>query len=78
MVSKVDLPARAGTDKALLTIGDLAQRLGVHAGTVRRWEREKVIPSALRRRGKRVYSEQDVYVIEQLVFSRSAGEDIDE
>ncbi len=52
----------------LMTIGELAQRIGVHIETVRRWERSGIIPPATRRRGRRVYGQEDVAHIEATVF----------
>ncbi len=52
----------------LLTTRQVAQRLGVHPQTLRRWEREGVIPAAPRRRGLRVYTRRDVELIEAAVM----------
>jgi DNA-binding transcriptional MerR regulator len=65
---------KPSADKLWISITDLARELGVHPDTVRRWERTGVIPPALRRRGRRVYSKQDVDAIEQVIFSRKPGE----
>jgi DNA-binding transcriptional MerR regulator len=46
----------------------LAKRLGVRPQTIRRWEREGVIPVVARRRGQRVYTPADVERIEAAVI----------
>ena len=43
-----------------LTTREVADRLAVHLQTLRRWERDGVVPPATRRRGRRVYSADDV------------------
>jgi len=55
---------------AFYTTQELAQRLGIHPQTLRRWEREGVIPPVTRRRGQRVYSPADVERIEAAVIVR--------
>jgi DNA-binding transcriptional MerR regulator len=52
----------------LTTIGEVAQRIGIHIETVRRWERPGILPPATRRRGSRVYGQEDVAHIEATVF----------
>ena len=52
----------------LLSTRQAASRLGVHPQTLRRWEREGVIPAATRRRGQRVYTAGDLAVIEAAVL----------
>lgn len=53
---------------AVLTVKDVAARLGVHAETIRRWERRGVIAPAMRRRRMRVYGEEDLARIKQAVM----------
>jgi MerR family transcriptional regulator/heat shock protein HspR len=52
----------------LLTITALAERLGVHPETIRRWEKSGIIPPATRRRGIRVYRQEDIQKIEGIIF----------
>jgi MerR family transcriptional regulator/heat shock protein HspR len=52
----------------LLTITALAERLGVHPETIRRWEKDGIIPPATRRRGIRIYRKEDVQRIEGIIF----------
>jgi len=52
----------------LLTTGQLAKMFDVHPSTVRRWELAGVIPAATRRRGRRVYTANDVERIRQAVY----------
>jgi len=54
----------------LVSTRQAARRLGVHPQTLRRWEREGVIPPAQRRRGQRVYTPGDMERIEAAVTSR--------
>jgi hypothetical protein len=49
-------------------IGEVAQACGIHVQTVRRWEREGIIPRATRRRGRRLYRAEDISAIRGLVF----------
>jgi DNA-binding transcriptional MerR regulator len=42
--------------------------VGVHPQTLRNWERAGVVPPALRRRGLRVYTLEDVERIRSAVF----------
>jgi hypothetical protein len=54
----------------LLTIGKLAALLGLHPDTIRKYERQGIIPVANRSplNGYRVWSEEDVEAIRQAVF----------
>ncbi len=52
------------------TTQELARRLGVHPQTLRRWEREGIIPPVTRRRNQRVYTPADVERIEAAVIAR--------
>ncbi len=53
---------------SLLSTRDAAARVGVHPQTLRRWEREGVVPPATRRRGQRVYTTADVERIKAAVI----------
>lgn len=58
-------------DRDYLTIGDLAQRYGVSAESLRVWERQGLIPRAHRTPGgHRRYTRAHVRALEQL-FHRS-------
>ena len=64
-----DEPREKGqVDKLWFNVSHVARRVGVHPTTVRRWEKEGFIPPAKRRCGIRVYSAQDLEIIEQMVF----------
>ena len=54
----------------LLTIGKLAAVLGLHPDTIRRYERQGLIPPAQRSpmNGYRLWSNQDVAQIRQAIF----------
>ena len=56
------------TAELLLSTRDAAARVGVHPQTLRRWEREGVVPPATRRRGQRVYTAEDVDRIKAAVM----------
>lgn len=53
-------------------IGQVAERLGVHPETLRRWERKGLIDKAHKNplTGRRKYSEEDIRVIEALIKER--------
>ncbi len=55
-----------------LSTRQVAQLLGVHPQTLRRWEREGVVPAASRRRGLRIYTTRDVEMIKARVMSTGA------
>jgi excisionase family DNA binding protein len=59
--------------RTFLTVKDVAARIGVHPETIRRWERRGVIAPATRRRGMRVYREEDVAKIEEAVFQKAVA-----
>jgi excisionase family DNA binding protein len=54
---------------AVLTIKEAAATLGIHPTTLRRWERAGIIPPAMRRRGFRVYTADDMAAIKRAVFA---------
>ncbi len=58
--------------RSFFSTRQVAQLLGVHPQTLRRWEREGVIPTASRRRGQRVYTMSDVNLIKARVMSTGA------
>lgn len=61
------------TEPQLMTVGQVADRFGVHPETVRRWERTGVIEPAVRRRGQRVYDESAIGRIAASVLDRPAS-----
>ena len=54
----------------MLTTGKLATALGLHPDTIRRYEREGLIPPAKRspRNGYRFWKEEDVKRIQEAIF----------
>lgn len=52
----------------LMTMKDAARLIGVHPQTVRTWERSGVIAPTRRRRGIRVFTEDDIRRIKATVF----------
>jgi MerR family transcriptional regulator/heat shock protein HspR len=56
-----------GTDR-YMTTAQAAKRLGIHPQTLRRWERDGVISPAMRRRGLRIFTSEDLERIEATVF----------
>jgi len=54
--------------RQFLSTRQVADRLGVHPQTVRRWEREGVIPAVARRRGQRVYTLVDLELVKAAVM----------
>ena len=61
--------AKGQVDKVWFTISDVAKKMGVHPSTIRRWEKEGVIPAAKKRLKIRVYDAQDLKRIEEKVFN---------
>ncbi|MBA2715488.1 MAG: MerR family transcriptional regulator [Propionibacteriales bacterium] len=60
--------------KALLTIGDLAERTGLQPATLRTWESRHGFPVAKRRdSGHRRYGEGDVELVRQVIRRRDSG-----
>ena len=57
----------------MLTTGKLAATLGLHPDTIRKYEREGLIPRARRspRNGYRFWPEADVALIRQAIFGVS-------
>lgn len=57
----------------MLTIGKIATILGLHPDTIRRYEREGLIPPAQRSpmNGYRIWSQQDVARVRQVIFGGS-------
>ena len=60
--------------QGMVTTGQAAAQLGIHPQTLRRWEREGVIPPAVRRRGRRLYTLADVNRIRATVMGTLAIE----
>ena len=65
---ELDIPRFLSTRQA-------AQCLGVHPQTLRRWEREGIVPTATRRRGQRIYTEGDLELIKARVMSSGANKE---
>lgn len=67
-------PDRHAGPTAVLTIGDLASRTGVAAGTLRTWESRYGVPSPGRSKsGQRRYSSDDVVLVEETLRHRASG-----
>ncbi len=66
--------AEPGTAE-LIGIGVLANQLGVAPSTVRLWERQGLVPAALRiaGQGRRVYRSTDVDAIRRVLEERGNG-----
>ncbi len=57
-------------ERNILTIGDLAERYGVSAESLRVWERQRLIPAARRTPGgHRRYSDEHVRALDALMTS---------
>ena len=61
-----------------LTIGQLAQRVGLNASAIRYYERVGVLPAAERESGQRRYGEDAVRRLEGLGVAKQAGFSLDE
>jgi len=57
----------------LMSIGEVAEELGVSASALRYYEAEGLVPPAVRVSGKRVYSEGDVNLFRFLLLGREIG-----
>ena len=58
---------------AELTIGEVAERCGLATSAIRYYERQKLIPRADRRSGRRVYDESIVDRLSLIELAKSAG-----
>jgi DICT domain-containing protein len=57
-----------------LAIGDVAERTGIAAGTIRMWEQRYGYPAPVRTAsGYRTYTEADVEMLRRVAFYRSSG-----
>lgn len=67
------LQKKPNLEVLMLTIGELARRLGVSADTLKRWEENGKIPKPRRTIGGwRIYSEDEVKRIERMLGCQSA------
>ncbi len=67
-----------GDEDASLTVGDLAARTGVAAGTLRMWEKRHGFPVPVRlTSGHRRYRESDVEAVRRVVEARDRGTRLD-
>ncbi len=67
-----------GDEDASLTVGDLAARTGVAAGTLRMWEKRHGFPVPVRlESGHRRYRESDVEAVRRVVEARDRGTRLD-
>ena len=55
------------------SIGEVSKKLGIAASTIRYYETEGLIPSAVRKSGRRVYLEQDIEIIRLVQVARLLG-----
>lgn len=60
-MSKIDMP-----------IHDVARELNIASGTIRRWEREQLLPFSIRRSpvGRRIFSEKELLQLREFIASR--------
>lgn len=56
-----------------LSIGQVAEKLGVAPSALRYYEAEGLVPLAVRKSGKRVYTEDDVTLFRVLILARELG-----
>ncbi len=56
-----------------LDIGEVARRVGIAPSTLRYYERERLIPAAPRRGGRRVYGEEVLDRLTIVQMAKSAG-----
>ena len=55
------------------SIGEVSEKLGIAASTIRYYETEGLIPPAVRKSGRRVYLQQDIEIIRLVQVARSLG-----
>lgn len=65
-------------DEATLTIGEVAQRVGINASAIRYYERNGVLPEPSRVSGQRRYTEATVDRLQVLDVAKRAGFNLDE
>lgn len=82
---KVGLPGSLGSDESprtkqkLLTVGELAEKVGVSSRTLKHWEEKGIIESDMRSEGGfRLYSEQFVYLCSLVQDLQNFGYTLDE
>lgn len=55
------------------SIGEVSETLGIAASTIRYYEAEGLIPSAVRKSGRRVYLQQDIEIVRLVQVARTLG-----
>jgi MerR family redox-sensitive transcriptional activator SoxR len=65
-------------DEATLTIGQVAQRVGLNTSAIRYYERNGVLPEASRVSGQRRYTESTIERLRVLDVAKRAGFTLDE
>jgi MerR family redox-sensitive transcriptional activator SoxR len=65
-------------DETTLSIGEVAQRVGINASAIRYYERAGVLPEPARQSGQRRYSEETVRRLGILDVAKRAGFTLDE
>jgi len=55
------------------SIGEVSEKLGIAASTIRYYETEGLIPPAVRKSGRRVYVKQDIETIRLVQMARTLG-----
>jgi len=82
---KVGMPRSIGEDSEnklkhkLLTVGELAERIGVSTRTIKHWEDKGIIESDMRSEGGfRLYSEQYIYLCSLIQDLQNFGYSLDE
>jgi len=67
------MAAGTQTPKALLSIGEVAERAGLQSSAIRYYERIGLLPSAQRRSGQRRYGEEVLTLLSVIEVSKAAG-----
>jgi len=61
-----------------MTIGEVARQAGVRASAIRFYEREGLLPKAIRSSGQRVYGESILELLAVIEFAKQSGFRLDE
>ncbi len=65
-------------EKSLFTVGELAEKAGISVRTLQYYDRTGLLKSTLSGAGRRMYTLEDVFKLQQILFFKSFGFSLDE
>lgn len=65
-------------NKILFTVGELAEKAGISVRTLQYYDRAGLLKSTLSEAGRRMYTRDDVFKLQQILFFKSFGFSLDE